>query len=160
MFEKLFKNKVNDKERIYEDRIKELKETIQGLKIAEGKLIEAETKSLKDKINFLEQEVERLRGAEKEIKNKYEEQMTQLREVLDKAAINSAEEMASKIIAETKATNLGLKQEIKMLKEQMDFYKSKFESGKVELGAAEIKGLLLSANPAGPKIFEMLKNEN
>jgi len=42
--------------------------------------------------------------------------------------------------------------------ETMKIYKKKFEWGKIELGADEIKGMLLSANPNGDRIIEKMWN--
>lgn len=42
-------------------------------------------------------------------------------------------------------------------KELMEIYKKKFEGGKIELWADEIKGMLLSANPNWQKILETMK---
>lgn len=46
------------------------------------------------------------------------------------------------------------------LTERMTFYKERFEGGKIELGADEIKGILLAANPSGESIVKALKQGN
>jgi len=48
------------------------------------------------------------------------------------------------------------KLELKHYKELMDIYKKKFEWGKIELWADEIKWMLLSANPNGDRILSKL----
>ncbi len=58
--------------------------------------------------------------------------------------------------AQIQIDNKEVKMEIKHNKEILEIYKKKFESGKIELWADEIKWMLLSANPNGQKILETM----
>ena len=69
---------------------------------------------------------------------------------------NEVENRTNEAMSEIKATNKELKLELKHTQEFMNLYKNKFEWGKVELGADEIKWMLLSANPNGQKILKTM----
>lgn len=67
---------------------------------------------------------------------------------------NRVNEAVAQIKLDIKESNM----ENKHNKELMEIYKKKFEWGKIELWADEIKWMLLSANPNGQKILETMSS--
>lgn len=77
-------------------------------------------------------------------------------ELIEWQVATEIENRTKEAVWEIKLTNKELKREAEYSKELMEIYKKKFEWGKIELGADEIKWMLLSANPSGDKIIERM----
>lgn len=77
-------------------------------------------------------------------------------ELMESQVSIEIENRTKEAIGETKAENKALKKEAKHSEELMNIYKKKFEWGKIELGADEIKWMLLSANPNWANIIDRM----
>ena len=100
---------------------------------------------------------ERLRTVRNDVYAEFEQKYTESAKEYESRIEMIVKERVITTVGDIKAENVSLNKDNDDLKERMRFYKEKFEGGKIELGADEIKGFLMSANPAGANIIKQLK---
>lgn len=149
----------------------ELERKLENVEEEQTKLKRAELSGLKDKIEYLEIELRKYKSiSEKQIEREgdirnderemSDKKLEEAKKIIEERIEGIVKERVITTVGAIKAENISLKKNTSDTEERLTFYKEKYENGKIELGANEIKGFLLAANPNGDRIMKRITEEN
>jgi len=167
----IFKIELDEIKANHKKEIEELEKELKSINSQLEEVNRIKIDSLNEKIRTLESSEEKLESKlatqidlESEIISKIRTEFQQKHEdnmkLVEDRIESIVKERVNTTVGNIKNENDGLIKRNEDLKDRMKFYKGKFEGGKVEMCASEIKGLLLSANPNGGEIYNRLKEGN